>query len=345
MMEKPFVSIVTPAYNEAAIIAQSLEVLCEYMRGLEHTYDWELIVVNDGSSDETGRIAESFAEKNRNVKVYHHKVNKNLGGALKTGFFHARGDYVVTMDLDLSYSPVHIEKMLNKIIETGADVIIASPYMKGGAVTGVPFFRLLLSKLVNRYMSFASQDMFYTFTSMVRAYDGEFIRSLNLKAQGYEVNPEIIYKSLILRAHIEEIPAHLDWSFQNTQGEKRVSSLRIMQGIFSGLMSGYIFRPYIFFFGIGLLMFFAVSYMGVWIIINLVEIYPEIPPGEHFDDRFSMAIAELFKLRPHAFLIGGFSLVVALQFLSMGFLSLQNKRYFEELFHLCTTIFKQQKDK
>ena len=92
-------------------------------------------------------------------------------------------------------------------------------------------------------------------------------------------------------------------------------------------------------------MLFAASYMGVWIIINLVEIYPKIPPGEYFDDRFSMAIGELFKLRPHAFLLGGFSLIVALQFISMGFLSLQNKRYFEELFHLSTTILKQQKDR
>jgi hypothetical protein len=60
-----------------------------------------------------------------------------------------------------------------------------------------------------------------------------------------------------------------------------------------------------------------------------------------FDDRFSMAIGAVFKARPHAFFVGGITLMLAIQILSLGFLSLQNKRYFEELFHINTSIFKQ----
>jgi dolichol-phosphate mannosyltransferase len=345
IMKKPFVSIVIPAYNEAAILERSLKIFQHYMQGLEDRYDWEIVIVNDGSRDATGKLADAFALEHSNFTVVHHRINRNLGGALKTGFAHARGEYIVSMDLDLSYSPDHIEKLLTTIIETGADVVIASPYMKGGRVTNVPFMREALSKMVNRYMSYTSQDRFYTFTCMVRAYNAEFLHSLNLKGRGYEVNPEIIYKALILRAHIVEVPAHLDWSFQNTEGKTRISGLRVIQGIFSGLMSGFIFRPYVFFLAIGIVLLLLAAYIGVWILINTLALYPAIPHGSYFDDQFSLAIAELFKRRPHAFLVGGFTLVVALQFLSMGFLSLQNKRYFEELFHINTTVFKQLRSK
>ena len=344
-MEKQFVSIVIPAYNEEAIFERSLKILHQYMQGIEDRYDWEIIIVNDGSIDATGKLADAFALEHRNITVVHHSINRNLGGALKTGFENSRGEYIVTMDLDLSYSPEHIEKLLTTIIETGADVVIASPYMKGGRVTNVPFMREILSKMVNRYMALTSQDRFYTFTSMVRAYNAEFLHSLDLKGRGFEVNPEIIYKSLILRAHIVEVPAHLDWSFQNTEGKKRTSGLRVIQGIFSGLMSGFIFRPYIFFLMTGFVLLIVATYIGIWIIINTYSIYPDIPPGQYFDDRFSNAIAALFTKRPHAFLVGGFTLVVALQFLSTGFLSLQSKRYFEELFHINTTVFKKLRSK
>ncbi len=86
---------------------------------------------------------------------------------------------------------------------------------------------------------------------MVRAYKADFIRNANLKSADYEINPEIMYKAMILRARIIEIPAHLDWTEQNKFSGKRTSSIRIIKGFFSGLMSAFIFRPYIFFIGIG----------------------------------------------------------------------------------------------
>src|SRR5207344_1416983 len=103
----------------------------------------------------------------------------------------------------------------------------------------------------NRFMSFAAQDKYYTFTGMVRAYRKTFVQTLNLKTRDYEIMPEIIYKAMILRARIVEIPAHLDWTEQNKFAGKRTSSLRVLRSFFSGLTSGFIFRPYIFFMGIG----------------------------------------------------------------------------------------------
>ena len=89
---KPFVSIVIPAYNEASIVEKNLAKLCEYMESLENEYRWELIVVNDGSTDETGELAEAFARSRDNVHVLHHIVNFRLGQAIRFAFNHLKGD-------------------------------------------------------------------------------------------------------------------------------------------------------------------------------------------------------------------------------------------------------------
>ncbi len=74
------------------------------------------------------------------------------------------------MDVDLSYSVDHIKKMVDSMITTSADIVIASPYMPGGKVTDVPFTRKVMSRWVNRFMRMAAQDKYYTYTGMVRAY-------------------------------------------------------------------------------------------------------------------------------------------------------------------------------
>ena len=342
---KPFVSLVIPAHNEEAILVENLSLLCNYMATIENKYDWEIIFVNDGSKDRTAELADNFAASREHIIVVHHKVNQLLGGALRTGFHHSRGDYIITLDLDLSYSPNHIEELLKAIIDTGAQVVIASPYMKGGKVSNVPFMRKIMSRAVNFFLSIVAHENIHTFTGMVRAYDRKFINYLNLKARDFEINPEIIYKSLLLRARIVEIPAHLDWGLQNKAGAKRVSNMRMLRGIISGFMSGFIFRPYFFFILIGMILFFISMYVIIWIFINTMIMYSSLPAMQGlFDTRFSEAVSIVFKQRPYSFIVGGISLIVSLQFLSIGFLSLQSKRYFEELFHINTNLLKNVKD-
>jgi len=345
MNNKPSVSIVISAYNEAEILKENVSIICDYMNSLENCA-WELVLINDGSKDETGKIADNLGRGNENIKILHNKKNLLLGNSLRKAFHACKGDYIITMDIDLSYSTDHIKKLLDEIVETQADVVIASPYMKEGKVTGVPFTRDLLSRVVNKFLSLLSHEKIHTFTGMVRAYNRKFLKNLSLKAQDFEINPEIIYKTLLLRGRIVEIPGHLDWNNKKIASSVRKSKIRFTRGILSGLMSGFIFRPYIFFMLIGLFLLIVALYIIIWLIINTIAIYPNviITSGRYFDDRFSVAVAEIFRQKPYAFFVGGISLIVSLQFLSLGFLSLQSKRYFEELFHLNTTILKQKEN-
>jgi glycosyltransferase involved in cell wall biosynthesis len=338
---KPLVSIILPAYNEAALLDRNVIEVYNYINTLNHQYDWEIIIVNDGSADDTGKIADALCKKIPILHVYHHCVNLNLGNALITGFKNSRGDYIITLDIDLSYSVDHIEKLLNTITTTKADMVLASPYMKGGKTTAVPYLREIMSRWVNWLMSLSSQEKYSTFTCMVRAYKGNFIRSLNLKTKDYEIFPEIIYKAMILRARIIEIPAHLDWSYQLELGKKRVSGMRVMKGVFHGLMAAFIFRPYVYFLSAGLLVMFTFLFVLAQIMLNVYRQYVIlVNSGQHIDEKVTNAISIAFQTRPHAFLIGGFLFIIGLQLLIQGFSSLQSKRYYEEIFHINTTLLK-----
>jgi hypothetical protein len=106
-------------------------------------------------------------------------------------------------------------------------------------------------------------------------------------------------------------------------------------------MAGFIFRPYIFFLSVGFVLFLVSVFLIGWIFYFVFATIPTIPIDPNaFDDRFSLAIKQVYQARPHLFFVGGVTLLATLQILSLGFLSLQSKRYFEELFHLNSSISK-----
>lgn len=336
---KTFISVVVPCYNEEAILKQNLQVIQNFLEIKSSKYNWEILIINDGSVDNTGEIADEIGKQDIHVRVIHHPINLNLGNALQTGFRNAKGEIIVVLDIDLSYEVDNIGKLVDKLIQESADIVIASPYMKGGKVTAVPFLRRIMSKWVNQFMRFSAQDKYYTFTGMVRAYKTSFIRSVNLKTRDYEINPEIMYKAMILRARIIEIPAHLDWTEQNKFAGKRTSSIRVLRGFFSGLMSAFIFRPYIFFMGLGAILMCLSMYQLVWLLVDtLYGLHDILVQGIKTDYPFSYSLSMQFKKNPQSFLVGGITFLAAIQFLSLGFLSLQSKRYFEEIFHLGTSF-------
>jgi glycosyltransferase involved in cell wall biosynthesis len=326
---KPLVSLVIPAYNEAAVVQKNLAVLCDYMKSLEHKYDWEMVVVNDGSKDDTSLLAKSFAANRPNVFILDHVVNFGLGQALKFAFNECRGDYIVTIDMDLSYSPDHIERLVDTLRKTRAKIVIASPYLQGGAVENVPGFRRLLSVGANKFLSIASHGRIKTLTGMVRAYDARFLRTLDFYSMGMEVNSEILYKAMVLRARIEEIPAVLRWHLPDpgaaAHAPVRRSSMRIPRYVVTLLVSGFLYRPIMFFLVPGLAALALFAWCALWMLIDIIA------------DR---GLSSAWNASPATFIIGGLSLLAAVQLLGCGLISLQNKCYFEQMFHLGTTNYR-----
>jgi glycosyltransferase involved in cell wall biosynthesis len=340
--ERPLVSIVVPVYNEAAILSRNLTILCAYLDRLQEMYRWELIVVNDGSTDDTGALAEAFAVGRDNVLVLHHRTNFRLGQALRYAFSKCRGEYVVTYDCDLSYSPEHIGGMITELDTTDAKIVIASPYAKGGRTTNVPFMRRFLSRSANRFLAATARGNLSTLTGMVRAYDGRFLSTLNLRSMGTEINTEILYKAALLGAKVVEIPAHLDWTFSETMGKRRRSPISLKSSANGYLFSGFMFRPVIFFIAPGLIVLAAALYTLGWIVYHVINNFLHLSTGA-LDAKITIAIKMAYDAAPYSFIVGGIALMIAFQLLSLGTIALQNERYFNELFHFDTTLFRELK--
>lgn len=326
---RPRVSVIVPAYNEASSLYTNLTVLREYLVGVPFTS--ELVIVDDGSKDDTAVEAIRFASENDRVTVVEHASNFGLGQALKTGFRAAQGAILVTFDADLSYDTDHIQRLVDTMESTGASVVVASPYMEGGTVTGVPRKRATLSKWANRILRRLSLHHISTVTGMVRAYDREFIEGLSLKSMDNQINAEIIYKATLLRRPIIEIPAHLVWTRDEEETKKRSGSLKFVTMIIDSLFSGFIFRPFTFFLMPGLILMVLALYALGWATYRFITFLPE--QSGSLDAIFSGAAAQVFERSPHSIVIGGIALVLAFQLIAVGILSAQNKRYFEEVWY------------
>src|SRR4029434_1706573 len=100
----------------------NLARLYEYLERLNDVYRFELIVVDDGSTDGTGALADAFARDRERVTVLHHHTNFQLGQALRYAFSNCKGDYVVTVDCDLSYSPEHIARLVTELRSSHAKI-------------------------------------------------------------------------------------------------------------------------------------------------------------------------------------------------------------------------------
>ncbi|AFK21729.1 glycosyltransferase [Pyrococcus sp. ST04] len=134
------VSVVIPTYNER----DNLEELFSRIDNALKNYDYEIIIVDDDSPDKTWEKAQELASKYP-VKVIRRINERGLSSAVIRGFKEASGDVLVVMDADLQHPPEVIPALLKKI-EEGADIAIASRYVKGGKVENWPLYRKLISK-------------------------------------------------------------------------------------------------------------------------------------------------------------------------------------------------------
>lgn len=243
-MSRPLASIVVPAYNEGPEITGNLAALVRCLSQTPGPYDYELIVVDDGSTDDTFAAASATPSLQQvPLRVVRHTTNRGLGCSVRTGFAFAQGTVVVVYDSDLSYSPEIIPRLLGQMNRNGDDLVLASPYMRGGKVSNVPLLRRFLSREANRFLSFATNGRYATLTCMVRAYRLAFFRALDSREERMEINPELVFKALKSGARVSEIPAVLKWSTGRARSRAGIKLGRTIRQIGRTMSYGIKHRP------------------------------------------------------------------------------------------------------
>jgi dolichol-phosphate mannosyltransferase len=201
-------SLVIPCFNEAASLAQMHEQLSAIRPELERRGPFELVLVDDCSSDDTyARMPQVFADFTH-VTVLHHERNRGPGAALRTGFARARGEVIVTTDCDGTYAFTTIPALLD-LLKADVDIVTASPYHPRGGVEGVPAYRLLFSKGASIMYRALVDPHLHTYTAMYRAYRREVIERIRTRSDGFLMFTELLVEAMLAGYRVVEYPAVL----------------------------------------------------------------------------------------------------------------------------------------
>ncbi len=195
----PAVTVLAPAYNEEDVLEGFVQAATATLPG-----DWELLVVDDGSTDETPALLARLTIEHPSLRIVTHPVNRGLGAALATGFSAARGDVVVTIDADLSH-PLALVPDLVAACET-ADAAFGSRFVPGGGMPDVPPLRRVISQLGNLGLRFLLRSPVHDMTTGLRAYRTPVARSATPASDGFEAQIEITVRLLAGGASIVERP-------------------------------------------------------------------------------------------------------------------------------------------
>lgn len=203
----PELSVVIPCFNEAASVRRFEADLLPALSWLGMPY--ELIAVDDGSTDETLAELKSLAARRPEVVVVSYSPNRGMGAALREGFSAARGEWVACLDADLTWEPRQLRALLDKQKEAGADLVGGSPFLPGGAMEGVPLSRRLPSVLLNAFYRGFLSPVLTAYTPIFRLYRAAALKALPLRADGFELNAEAAARMLKAGKRLAEVPAVL----------------------------------------------------------------------------------------------------------------------------------------
>lgn len=240
------ISVVIPMYNEEENV---IKTLTEVNNVLENFNEYEIIIVDDGSTDKTSSLINRVLSSNSNIILLKHPVNMGMGRALRTGFEKTDGEVIVTIDADLSYDPNYIPKLIEGL-DTSTDIVLGSQYMDGGKTENIQPLRLFISKTANKLVGYAMADNLSTVTGVLRAYRKEVLDSIELDSDGTEINPEIISKAKAVGFNIKEIPVTLKGR------ELGKSKVRYRKTTMAHLLFSFYEKPMILFGAIGFLLLF-----------------------------------------------------------------------------------------
>jgi len=192
-------SVVIPVFNEAATLRQ----IVQRIQALD--ISTEILIVDDGSTDGSDRIADELARQFENVQLLTHRRNFGKGRALRTGISHATGEYVIVQDADLEYDPNDYGKLLRPLMGGRADAVFGSRFL-AGSEHRVLYFRHYLG---NRFLTFLSNlttDLNLTdMESCYKAFRRDLLQSIELEEDRFGIEPEITSKVAKAGARVYEV--------------------------------------------------------------------------------------------------------------------------------------------
>lgn len=207
-MSQPFLSVIIPAYNEAKRIPLTLLAIDRRLSRAEYSY--EILVINDGSKDNTAEVVGNMARAVKNLKLIDNAENKGKGGVVRQGMLIARGKYRLFTDADNSTSIDHFDAMLPLFREV-AGVVIGDRALKGSKLDPPePIWRQIIGKGLNLIVQIFLLPGIWDTQCGFKAFTDEAAEAVFTQSRigGWGFDVEILALAKKFGYHIREIPVH-----------------------------------------------------------------------------------------------------------------------------------------
>lgn len=236
------VVVAMPAYNEGDNISELLKKIILMQKQIKHPL--KILVINDGSTDQTGEILKGFSNKYRNVSYITLEKNKGLGNAMQTIINYAYKvlhdeDILITIDADNTHNPRIIPSMIKKLEDDNLDSVIASRFIKGSKEIGLPALRRIYSRgAVVFFKIFFPINKINDYSCGFRAYRVRYLKNAIdiyngtlIKSNGFESMAEILACFSKIGVRAGQYPLILEYNLK--KGESKMKVFNTVVGYFS----------------------------------------------------------------------------------------------------------------
>jgi uncharacterized protein (TIRG00374 family) len=274
MIGSKTIAVVIPAYNEEKLLPTVLANIPAYVD--------EVVVIDDGSTDNTKKVAKNFG-----VTVLSHKENKGLASALKTGWKYCLGreyDIIVEIAGDAQHDPKEIKKVISPILVGEADYTKGTRFVEGNPIKkGMPRYRYLMIKIISYFTSLITgyqiTDASCGFTCMRK----EVLKKLDLDkiVKGYGFNTDLLFQARIYDVRVKEVPIETIYNIGETSGINPRTYFFTVFNVFLKGLSTFFSRKYFYskkvalFIGVALLIYFL-STLNLSLVGESIKFLPQI---------------------------------------------------------------------
>lgn len=199
-------SIIVPVYNEDRTLLTLLDKVQASIKKISNIKAFEIILVDDGSMDETKKIIKDNVEKREHFLVHYQPQNQGKGAALSKGISLSTGDIVLIQDADLEYDPEDYKTLLGPLLDGRADVVYGSRF-KGPVARVLYFHHYMGNKALTFFSNLLTNINLTDMETCYKVFKGPIIRQMNLRSSRFGIEPEITAKiSKVSGIRIYEVP-------------------------------------------------------------------------------------------------------------------------------------------
>ena len=225
-------SVIIPVYNEEKTLDQSLKKV------FETNIDKEIIIINDGSTDQSEELLKEIEKKFKNknlpfsikkLKIVHKIKNIGKGSSVRSGVDISTGDIVIIQDADLELDPKEYPKLLEPFEKYNADIVFGSRFLKADTKRVVPTLRYLANKFLTSLSNILSGIYITDEASCYKLFKREIIQSFDLRSKRFGIEPELVAKSAKKDYVIFEVP--ISYNPRNRSNGKKIGFIDGLEAI------------------------------------------------------------------------------------------------------------------